>query len=185
MKVSVYIATSLDGFIARLNGALDWLPGSDGETPQPDSASNEQNDFGYYDFMNSVDTLVMGRNTYEFVQSIGQWPYANKRVIVLSSTLTRLPDKSPATVELKCAQPLILLNELKQTGASHVYIDGGKTIQGFLRAGLINELIITRVPILIGSGIPLFGQLDQDIELKHINSTSFNNGFVQSTYIIQ
>ena len=177
MKVSVYIATSLDGFIARKRGELDWLPGSDGE-PVLDS---EGDDFGYSEFMESVDALVMGRNTFETVLSFGAWPY-EKRVIVLSRSLQQLPDNLPNTVELRCCDPQQITDELRESGVRGLYIDGGKTIQQFLNAGLIDELIISQVPVLIGSGIPLFGPLSMDVKLIHLQTTSFKNGFVQSTY---
>ena len=178
MKASVYIATSLDGFIARENGALDWLPGSgDG-----DEVADTDDDFGFNAFMDSIDVLVMGRNTYELVLAFGQWPYEGKRVIVLSNTLSKIADDLPTTVELRSCQPLELYRELESAGANHLYIDGGKTIQGFLAAGLINEIILTRIPVLIGTGIPLFGPLAEDIKLRHIETHSFKNGFVQSKY---
>jgi len=178
MKASIYIATTLDGFIARQNGALDWLPGSDGKM----EAGFENEDFGFNAFMDSVDVLVMGRNTYELVLSFGQWPYGNKRAIVLSSSLDKLADDVPSTVALKSCSPNDLYVELQNSGAMHLYIDGGKTIQGFLSAGLIDEIIITRVPILIGIGIPLFGALNKDKKLRHIETQTYNNGFVQSKY---
>ncbi len=178
MKASVYIATTLDGFIARENGELDWLPGSDGEVP----VDSESEDFGFNAFMESIDVLIMGRNTYELAISTGMWPYGNKRVIVLSNTLHNLADGVPTTVELKSELPSDLYNNLKKSGAKHLYIDGGKTIQGFLNSGLIDEIIITRVPVLIGTGIPLFGPLDNDQKLKHIETRAYKNGFVQTKY---
>lgn len=178
MKASVYIATTLDGFIARENGELDWLPGSDGEVP----ADSENEDFGFNAFMESIDVLVMGRNTYELVVSMGMWPYGNKQVIVLSNTLSNLADGIPNTVELRSEAPDALYDSLKKSGAKHLYIDGGKTIQSFLNAGLIDEIILTRVPVLIGAGIPLFGPLKSDKELKHIETQAYKNGFVQSKY---
>jgi dihydrofolate reductase len=132
--------------------------------------------------MDSIDVLVMGRNTYELAITTGQWPYGSKRVIVLSNTLRNLVDIVPETVELKSISPDNLYNELESSGAKHLYIDGGKTIQGFLNYDLIDELIITRVPVLIGKGIPLFGVLDTDKRLKHIETQSYKNGFVQSKY---
>ena len=178
MKASIYIATTLDGFIARENGELDWLPGSDGEVP----IDSENEDFGFNAFMKSIDALIMGRNTYELVISTGSWPYGNKRVIVLSNTLRNLADGIPNTVELKSELPNDIYNNLKNSGAKHLYIDGGKTIQGFLNSGLIDEIIITRVPVLIGTGIPLFGPLNNDKKLKHIETQTFKNGFVQTKY---
>jgi dihydrofolate reductase len=174
MKISVYIATSLDGFIARSDGSLDWLPGADGEQQGAE-------DYGFYAFFNSVDTLVMGRNTYEMVLSFGEWPYADKRVIVLSSTLQGKSATTPDT-QIRSCTPTELAKELISIGADHVYIDGGKTIQGFLRAGLVDEMILTRVPILLGSGLPLFGPLEKDIPLTHLATQSYASGFVQSHY---
>ena len=178
MKASVFIATTLDGFIARQNGDLDWLEGSDGNI---DAGSGEE-DYGYEAFMDTVDVLVMGRNSYEKVLSFGEWPYGDKRVIVLSSTLTELSADLPETVELRNCSPAALCDELKRSGEEKLYIDGGKTIQGFLEAGLINEIIITKIPILIGSGIPLFGSLSYDKNLRHLETVTFKNGFVQMKY---
>ena len=175
VKASVYIATSLDGFIARENGDIDWLMGSD-------DAGGE--DYGYQAFMDSVDVLVMGRHSYEKVLSFGKWPYGDKLVVVLSSKPIAIPDDLAPTVEAKSCSPAELVEQLAARGAKHLYIDGGKTIQGFLKAGLIQQLIITRLPILIGSGIPLFGPLTEDITLRHLETRSFTSGFVQSRYEI-
>lgn len=184
MKISVYIATSLDGYIARENHSLDWLPGAGSET---ETGNDEQGheDFGYADFMNSVDTLVMGKNTFNTVLSLAQhWPYENKQVIVLSTQLKQIPDHLANTVKVKNIPPKQLITELQTSGSQHIYLDGGKTIQAFLNAGLVNDLILTRIPILIGSGIPLFGKLEQDIKLQHLSSKSYENGLVQSHYKI-
>lgn len=178
MKTSVYIATSLDGFIAREDGSLDWLPGSDGQA-EPTSGKE---DYGYNAFFKSIDVVVMGRNTFELAHGFGKWPYANKRVIVLSKTLNKIPDDLPETVELRNCTPNELYDELERSDAKHVYVDGGKTIQGFLNAGRIKQLIITRIPILIGSGISLFGPLNHDIKLRHMETKAYANGFVQSRY---
>jgi len=180
VKASVYIATTLDGFIARENGELDWLPGSDGEV----DVNAENEDFGFNAFIDSIDVLVMGRNTYELVLSSGLWPYGNKRVIVLSRTLKKLANNLPSSVELKSRLPNELYTELQEAGAQHLYIDGGKTIQGFLDSGLVDEITITKVPVLIGKGIPLFGDLNKDKSLKHIETQSYKNGFVQSKYAV-
>ena len=178
MKTSVYIATTIDGYIARESGELDWLPGSDGKVV----AGSESENFGFNAFMDSVDVLVMGRNSYEFVSLSERWPYGNKRVIVLSSTLSKISNNLPGTVELKSCTPENLQDELKRSGVEHVYVDGGKTIQGFLRAGLVDEITITKVPVLIGNGLSLFGPLNMDKKLFHIKTESFKNGFVQSMY---
>ncbi|MGB7093205.1 MAG: dihydrofolate reductase family protein [Anaerolineales bacterium] len=175
MKASVYIATSVDGFIAREDGSVDWL--SSGE----DAGSG---DYGYQDFMNSVDALVMGRNTYELVLSFGSWPYGDKPVIVLSSQQLQIPESISNTVSVMSGSPGELVHRLAERGHEHLYIDGGKTIQGFISEGLIQKIIITKVPILIGSGIPLFGALPHDIRLHHLETLIFDNGFVQSKYEI-
>ena len=174
LKTSVYIATSLDGFIARTDGALDWLPAGDAE--------EGGEDYGYAAFMDSVDILVMGRCTYQQVLTFGDWPYGDTPVVVLSRRTLEVPAVLAATVEVMACPPVELIERLAQRGAKHLYIDGGQTIQGFLRAGLIQQLIITRVPILIGSGIPLFGALLHDIRWRHMATQTFANGLVQSRY---
>jgi dihydrofolate reductase len=176
IKASVFIATSIDGFIARANGDLDWLTGAE-------SAPTEQ-DYGYQDFMDTVDTIVMGRNTFELVLTFDNWPYCGKKVVVLSRRPPAIPPHLMDSVEWLSLPPQHLVERLAAQGATHLYVDGGKTIQGFLNAGLINELIITRVPILIGTGVPLFGPLSHDIKLNTIATRQFENGFVQSRYRI-
>jgi dihydrofolate reductase len=175
MKASVYIATSLDGFIARANGALDWLPGGEGE-----DAGDE--DYGYQEFMDSVDCLVMGRKTYELVLSFDPWPYPDTPVVVLSTQPLEIPAHLAGAVEWMSGSPHEVARRLAERGAKHLYIDGGKTIQGFLAEGLIQQLIITKIPVLIGNGIPLFGPLPHDIKLRHIETRTFVNGLVQCRY---
>ena len=174
MKATVYIATSVDGFIARENGGLDWLPGG-GE------AVGEE-DYGYQEFMDSVDALVMGRYTFEQVLSFGSWPYGKTPVVVLSHREVNIPDAIAKTVSSMSAPPRELVLRLGEKGFEHLYIDGGKTIQGFLKEGLINQLIITKVPILLGTGIPLFGPLVQDVSLRLLETRQFDSGFVQTKY---
>ncbi|MGC2167290.1 MAG: dihydrofolate reductase family protein [Gallionella sp.] len=174
IKASVFIATSLDGFIARKDGALDWLPGSDG--------NSDGEDFGYREFMASVDTLVIGRNTYDLVLSFGAWPYAGKQVIVLSSRYPAEFQSLAENVEGTSLAPHALVKLLDARGARNLYVDGGKTIQAFLRAGLIDEMIIARIPVLLGDGISLFGGLKQDVPLGHRSTRAYQNGIVQSRY---
>lgn len=176
IEASVFIATSLDGFIARANGDLDWLTGGE-------SAPTGQ-DYGYQGFMDSVDTLVIGRNTFEQVLTFDTWPYSGKKVVVLSSRPNAVPQHLMDSVEWLSLRPRQLVERLASQGATHLYVDGGKTIQGFLNAGLINELIVTRIPVLIGTGIPLFGPLEGDIKLTHVMTRQFENGLVQSRYRI-
>lgn len=174
MKATVYVATSIDGFIARQDGGIDWLPG------QEDAQEGE--DYGYQEFMDSVDAIVMGRNTYELALSFGSWPYGEMPVVVLSSRQVEIPDAIAGTVESMPAEPREVVRRLAGRGFGHLYVDGGKTIQGFLYEGLIQHLIITRIPVLIGSGIPLFGPLPHDVRLRHVETRQFENGLVQSEY---
>jgi dihydrofolate reductase len=172
LKVSVYIATSLDGFIARPNGDIDWLTGG-----------QNAEDYGYADFIAGVDHIVMGRNTYEKVLTFGGWPY-EKKVIVLTSRDLIIPDELSGKVEALNLPPADLLRRLEVHDAEHIYLDGGVTIQRFLREGLVNEMTITTIPVLIGAGLSLFGPLERDIKLELIDSRSFKNGFVQNKYRI-
>lgn len=175
MRCSVYIATSLDGFIARADGTLDWLLQAD------KSAAGE--DYGYAAFMESVDYLVMGRSTYDFVRTMEPWPYA-KPVVVLSRHRVEAPPRLAGKMEWMSATPAEIVGTLAARGAQHLYIDGGRTIQQFLAAELIDELIITRVPVLIGAGIPLFGPLPHDIRLRHVATHTYPSGMVQSRYAV-
>jgi dihydrofolate reductase len=171
MKASVFVGTSLDGFIARPHGELDFLPPGGGEP------------HGYDEFMATVDALVIGRKTFETVLAFDSWPYGEKPVFVLSTrSLAAAPPG--AVVEHMSGEPTEIVAELEARGIQHVYVDGGVTIQRFLRAGLIQHLVITRVPVLIGAGIPLFGALEHDIVLKHVGTRQYATGLVQSEYII-
>lgn len=174
IKVSVYIAASLDGFIARKDGGLDWLPASEegGE------------DFGYAKFMSAIDHIVMGRNTFEKALTFGKWPY-DKKVIALTSRDLTLPPQLTGKVEALHLSPRELVHEMGIRGAKEIYLDGGVTIQRFLREGLVDEMTITIIPILIGEGLPLFGALKKDIKLELIQSKSFKNGFAQNKYKIK
>ncbi|MBU2713555.1 dihydrofolate reductase family protein [Zooshikella harenae] len=174
MQISVFIATSLDGFIARKNGDIGWLEkAGDGDNTT---------DFGYEDFMSSVTCLVMGRKTFEKVLSFPEWPYEKKRVILLSHTLLSVPSELEGKVELYSGEISALVDRLKDEREQRVYIDGGVTIQAFLQAGLVDDITITRIPVIIGEGLPLFAQTGHDVSLTHIATRAYDNGFVQSTY---
>lgn len=135
--------------------------------------------------MNSVDVLVMGRHTFEKVLSFGQWPYGDKPVIVLSSRTLEIPTHLTSTVQHSSESPEELFQRLSKKGLQRLYIDGGITIQRFLAAGLIHDLTITVIPVLIGNGKPLFGDLTTDIELKHITTKIYDFGFIQSNYQVK
>lgn len=176
MNIRAFIACSLDGFIARHDGTLDWL-----DNPAFTLAGE---DFGYAQFMSETSCLILGRNTFGKVLSFAEWPYHGTRVIVLSQSLKALPETLRGKAELSAESPLSLTERLRNEGERSLYVDGGQLIQSFLRTGLINELIITRIPRLLGHGIPLFGQLNRDIPLTLLASKSYRNGFVQSHYRI-
>ena len=170
MTVSVFVGTSVDGFIARPSGELDFLPPGGGEP------------HGYNEFMAEIDALVIGRKTFETVLAFPSWPYGKKRVVVLSSRPLDFSVLKGAVVEQMAGSPADIVAKLAATGAHHLYIDGGITIQRFFRAGLIQRLIITRVPVLIGEGIPLFGTLPHDIQLRHVSTQHYKSGLVKSEY---
>ena len=172
MKASVFIATSLDGFIARTDGALDWLPADGGEP------------HGYEEFIATVDAIVIGRKTFEIVLTFGVWPYGAKPVVVLSSTPSAWTAPAGAVCDFMTGSPLEIVERLSRRGFGHRYVDGGITIQRFLDAGLIQRIVITRIPVLLGDGIPLFGQLQHDIRLTHVATRAFRSGMVQSEYVI-
>ena len=175
MKCSVFIATSLDGFIARTDGRIDWLEAANQTIPAGE-------DFGYKAFFDAVDVLIMGRKSFETVWNFPEWPYGSKRVIVISRTMKALPESCPESVSLSDQSPAELVSSLAQGSARQAYIDGGATIQSFLAAGLIDELTITTIPILLGEGIRLFGPLPADVSLAHETTQSYSNGFVQTKY---
>ena len=178
MKTSVYIATSLDGFIARHDGSIDWLNEANKLVP-------EGEDCGFRAFMDSVDALIMGRKTFEKVLSFGQWPYGDTPVVVLSHGQVEIPSHLAATVSCSSESPRTLLDLLSAQGARHVYVDGGKTIHGFLAESLIDEVTITNIPVAIGDGIPLFSAMDRDLALLHVNTKAYDFGFVQTTYQVK
>ena len=171
MKTTVYVGTSLDGFIARKDGNIDWLV----------KYQNKEVHDSYNEFINRIDAMVIGRGTYEKVLSFPEWPY-EKKVFVLSTSLKQIPGTLNEKATLVAMKPAELLNYLSDKGFSNIYIDGGKVIQSFLREDLVDELIITKVPELIGTGIPLFGYLDNDLRFEHIKTNIYSDGLVKSQY---
>jgi dihydrofolate reductase len=174
-KCSVFIATSLDGYISRSDGSIDWLNGANALLPPGE-------DCGFAIFMTTVDALVMGRHTFEMAMSFDPWPYGSLPVVVLSTRLKVLPARTPATVSLFSGSPEALVLDLAGRGLNRLYIDGGLTIQSFLAAGLIDEITITTIPVLLGTGKPLFGALPTDVRLEHVSTRSYPFGFVQTRY---
>jgi dihydrofolate reductase len=168
VKASVFVGVSVDGFLARPDHTFDFLPA-------------EPEEHGYDQFFASVDAMVIGRNTYEVVLGFGGWAYGKKPVFVLSTHRLK-PAPETAVVERLSGAPDRIWKKLEARGFRHLYVDGGITIQRFLRAGLIQRLVITRVPVLIGEGIPLFGPTGRDIALKHVATRQVSGGLVQSEY---
>ena len=170
MKLSVFCGVSVDGFLARPNHALDFLH------------AGEQEPHGFEEFYGSVDVVVIGRKTFEIVLTFGEWFYGKKPVVVLSSRQLDFSSVKSGVVEQMSGEPAEIVTLLETRGFKHAYIDGGITIQRFLAAGLIDRLVITHVPVLIGAGIPLFGPVPHDISLRHVATRCYNGGLVQSEY---
>jgi len=168
----VYIATSLDGFIARTDGSLDWL----------EELDDLDNDYGFEEFISKIDALVMGRNTFETVLKFQEWPY-NIPVFVLSTTLEELPEKFRGKVEVLRGDPRDIVIQLNQRGFENLYIDGGQTIQRFLMEDLINEIIITTASVILGEGIPLFQGLSKDIKFECMKVEVLNPYLVKHYYV--
>ncbi|PYS98362.1 MAG: hypothetical protein DMF63_16845 [Acidobacteria bacterium] len=170
-SANVYIGTSLDGFIARADGQIDWLM----KFADADAIGS------YNEFMADIDVIVIGRGTFETVLGFPLWPY-DKPVVVLSKSLKDLPDNLNDKATISSLEPPELLRHLSDQGFKAAYIDGGKVIQSFLETDLIDSLIVATIPILIGSGIPLFGALQTDINFEHVRTSSYPNGLVRSYY---
>lgn len=169
----VFIATSLDGFIARADGEIDWLI----------ERSGTAEDHGYASFIEDKEMIVMGRGTYEKTLSFDSWPY-DLPVLVLSKQLadTPIPQSLQGKVQFISATPLQIIADLAARDVKKIYVDGGQVVQSFLRDGLIKDMVITTVPVLIGTGKSLFGELQRDVGLELVSSRSFPSGLVQSTY---
>jgi dihydrofolate reductase len=169
----VYIATSIDGYIANSDGGIEWLH----DQPNPTNS-----DYGYSEFIKNIDALIMGRNSFEKVRTFEEWPYKEK-VFVLSSILTEVPAELIDKVEFISGSPKEILSNINSRGFKSLYIDGGLVVQSFLAEDLIDELIVTRIPILLGGGIPLFGTLNEPLKFTHINTEVYDNALVKSHYV--
>ena len=182
MKCSVFIATSVDGFIAKEDGSVDWLH----TAGKPEADMGKQADMGMLDYMGSVDCMIMGRKCMDMISSMNltteQWPYGDTRIIVLSNSLNEAPENMKDKVEMYSGDLLALVSKLESEGHKHAYIDGGTTIQAFINLKLINEMTITRAPVLLGEGKSLFGKVFKDIKLEQAEAIAFPNDFVQVKY---
>jgi dihydrofolate reductase len=173
MTSIVYIATSIDGFIARKDGSIDWLI----ELPNP-----EGTDYGYAEFIQRIDGILMGRHTFETVLSFPLWPYSQP-VFVLSTSLTGIPKDLSGKAEIVKGGVKEILTELEAKGITTLYVDGGKTIQSFLKEDLIDEMIIARIPVVLGDGIPLFSAQKRELHFEHVKTVVYNNAVAKSSYI--
>jgi dihydrofolate reductase len=169
----VFVGTSLDGYIAGKNGDLEWL----NEIPNP-----SKSDYGYAEFNENIDAIVMGRNTYEAVLGFSEWPY-EKPVFVLTNTIDKVPESLEDKVEIVKGDLKTLVTMLKKKGYENLYIDGGNVIQSFLKEDLIDEMILTRIPILLGEGVPLFGKLESYMMFTLEKTVTYNDTLVSSHYI--
>jgi dihydrofolate reductase len=168
----VFIATSLDGYIARPDGAIDWL----------ESANAAGEDHGYETFIAKMDGIFMGRNTFAVALGFEPWPY-DLPVIVLSSSLQGGDLPQHLAGQVRIARSLEdAVAQSQQQGWARAYVDGGVTIRAFLAEGLVQDMVITRVPVLLGQGLPLFGAQHADLQMNHITTRSFLSGLVQSHY---
>ena len=172
MKTYVYIAQSLDGFIAKKGGDITWLE----EFPNPDGS-----DFGFSDFMKKIDALLMGRNTYEKVLTFGFWPY-EKPVYVVSNTIKVVPESLKGKVFILSGEILEILESLENKGLKSIYVDGGMLIQSFLSEDLIDTMIITTMPVILGEGLPLFGSIGRELKWELVESQVLNKYAVKSEY---
>lgn len=169
-QISIYIAMSIDGFIARRDGSIDWL----------EYGHTGDEDYGFKAFFSSIDTLILGRKTYEVVSSFAEWPYSGKRVIVLSNSLRSVREEA----EVFCGPLEMLVSKLRSEGVEHVWIDGGVTVSQFLGAGLVDRMTISVLPIILGSGIPLFSQTENELICRLTSSKSYPSGLIQLRYDI-
>lgn len=168
LQCSVFIATSLDGYIARADGSIDWLQ----------MAEAQGEDYGYKAFSDACDTLIIGRATYEVVLGFGTWPYEGKRVVVMTHKQYPILHGE----ELFSGDPSELVHALGKKGARRAYVDGGNVIQQFLAADLIDDMTISILPILLGNGLPLFGPTVPERRLRLLESRGWPTGLVQVRY---
>jgi len=184
MKCSVYIATSADGYIATLEGGVGWLH----TAGNPDADLGDNPDMGFGAFLDSVDCMIMGRKCMEMISSMNltpeQWPYGDIHIVVLSNTLKEPPENLHGKVEMFSGEISNLISKLESNGLKHAYVDGGSTITSFINLNLIDEMTITKAPILLGEGLPLFGKLNNYVKLENTRAKAFSNDFIQIKYAV-
>ena len=188
MKCSIFIAPSVDGYIATEEGDINWLENAGSEVSKEQESSKLMEHFlnSMPNYMKDVDCMIMGRKLMEVLSSFNltpqQWPYGDTKIMVLSNTLKTPPENLKSHVEIYSGAIPELVAKLEKEGYKHAYVDGGKTITAFLNLGLINEMTLTLAPVLLGSGIPLFGKLNKQIKLEDAKATAFPNDFIEVCY---
>lgn len=168
-KISIYIATSIDGYIARKDNSLDWL----------DRVGGFDEDYGFEKLLGSIDALIIGRKTYEVATTVPE-PYPGKRVVVLSKSLGSVR----SDMELYQGDLGELVRKLHKEGIKHIWVDGGSTISQFLSSKLVDEMTLSIIPVILGSGIPLFQVITKEIPFRLISSQGYRSGLVQLHYEI-
>ncbi len=185
MKCSIFIGTSADGYIATEDGSVAWLE----QAGDVNANMGSEADMGFNSYIQSVDCMIMGRKCLDMLSSFNltdkDWPYGNIRIYAMSRSIKEAPKNIRDRVEMFNGEITDLVSQLEDEGFKHAYIDGGATITSFLNKKLLNELHITRAPILLGSGKPLFGKLDNSIKLINAKAKTYPNGFVQQSYNVE
>jgi dihydrofolate reductase len=169
-KISIYIATSIDGYIARIDGSLDWL----------DRVGGFDEDYGFQKLLNNIDAVILGRHTYEVAASVIDWPYKGKRIVVLSNSLKTVRKEA----ELFQGDLTQLISQLYSEGIKHIWIDGGATISQFLDLQMVDSMTLSVIPVILGAGIPLFRAIGKELSCRLISSQSYPSGLVQLNYEI-
>jgi dihydrofolate reductase len=191
MKCSIFIAPSVDGYIATEDGGVQWLEtvGKDVSEKKMSSDLMKHFNMSFPNYMKSIDCMIIGRKLMEVLSNFNltteQWPYGNTRIIALSNTIKESPSNLKNKVEMYSGSISELIIKLEQDGYKHAYIDGGTTITTFLNLQLINEITLTLAPVLLGSGMPLFGKLSKQINLEDAQATAFPNNFIEIKYKVK
>lgn len=170
-KITVYIATSIDGYIARKDGSLDWL----------DRVGGFDEDYGFQKLIDSIDAVILGRNTYEVAATVQDWPYKGKRIVVLSNSLQTVREET----ELFRGDITQLVAQLHQDGIKHIWIDGGVTISQFLDLQMVDCMTLSIIPVILGGGMPLFNPIGKELDCHLVSSQSYPSGLVQLNYELE
>lgn len=172
-EIKLFIAQTLDGYIARADGALDWLD---------ELASPQGEDYGYANFLTTISTIIMGRNTYQQILSFGvDWPYAEQKTIIFTTNKTM--EVSTPNTEISDELNTQYVQKIKDSAQGNIWIvGGGKLIQSFLAIDAIDEMIISQVPRILGQGIRLFPEGTKETPLQLVTTTNYDKGVINLKY---